>query len=261
MAGSTDHAERRTFLVRKQVRCGVGQLVAMTTAVSVAFASTGMPPIKVQASTHAGCPSRVCSYLPFVDRSKPVMVAEMSWNRVRDGSTVVVGTVKNVNGDAPVYDVVVEVRFYGDSGRIKLLDTKTIATTLTATLPTQLNPFATSVSSGIGEVFAVTADIKSYSLMSTKTIVPQTLTFTPKPDPKDSIGTVRNTTPYTVTDVIVTLWFPASGNCYSIETYHLLGVLKLGQTITFTPYGCRSGWPYVLPSGATLAAAQAVVVP
>ena len=260
MAGPTDHAERRMFLVRKPVRCVAGQFVALTTAVSIAFPSTGVPPIKVQASTHAGCPSRVCSYLPFVDRAKPVMVAEVSWTSLRDGSYMAVGTVKNVNGDAPVYDVVVDVRFYVRSGT-QLLETRTSTTALTATLPGQPNPFVTGTTVGGEAVSDVSADIKSYSLTSTKAIVPQTLTFTPKPDPKDSIGTVRNTTPYTVTDVIATLWLPASGNCYSIETHDLPGVLKPGQTITFTPYVCGFGRPYVLPSGATLAAAQAVVVP
>ena len=247
-------------MVRKSVTCVPRGLVALTIAVSIVCAAMVAPSVNAHALTHVNCLSSVCRYLPFVDRAKPATVAELTWTYERGGTWVAVGTVRNLNGDTPVYDVVVKVDFYGRSGT-KLLETQLVTTTLTATLPGQLNPFTSGISIFGEEVSDVSASIESYSLTSTKTIVPQTLTFTRKPNPKDSIGTVRNSTPYTVTGVIVTLWLPASINCEQIETHDLPGILKPGQTITFTPYVCGLGGPAVLPSGAMLAAAQAAVVP
>ena len=253
--------EGRLFLVREPVKRVASQLVALTTAISVVLTSAALTPIDANAAVLAACPNVVCQHLPFVSRTKPVAIVEAHSISLRGGSYGVVGTVRNFNGDAPVYDVVIEASFYeGGGGR---LDTNTTRTVLTATLPSQSNPFTILSTAQIGLVYRYTVNIQSYSLTNTQTIVTQTLSFAPKLNSSGSIGTVENPTPFNVRDVRVTLWTPLfSSSCNSVvEIYDLPGVLMPGHTITFTPYGCGFGQPFTGLPNTTLTAAQAVVVP
>lgn len=238
-----------------------GRFILMTIAVGIFFAATDTSQPGVRALALVGCPSIHCRYLPFIERAKPVTVAGLTWTSFRDGSFGAVGTVKNTTRDQPVYNVVVEVSFYIRSGSV-LREATIVTTTLPATLPGQPNPFIAGTQMGGEAVSNVKASIKSYSLTSATNIVSQTLTFTPIAGSTDSLGTVINTTSYTVTNVIVVLWSPAVNNCKGIVTYKLLGTLKPKQSITFNPSICTGlGWPVTLPSGEVLASAQAVVVP
>lgn len=248
-------------MVCKSVSRVVGRFILTTVAIGITFAATNASQLGVRALVPADCPSNHCRYLPFIERAKPVTVAGLTWTSFRDGSFSAVGTVKNTTRDQPVYNVVVEVSFYIRSGSV-LREATIVTTTLPATLPNQSNPFFASAGPGGESVSDVKASIKSYSLISATTIVSQTLTFTPKPGSTDSLGIVVNTSPYTVTDVIVVLWSPAVNNCKGIVTYNLHGILKPGQSITFNPSICTGlGWPLTSPSGEVLASAQAVVVP
>ena len=253
--------ERRMFLVRKPVKRVASQLVALTTAISVVLTSAALTPIDANAAILAACPNAFCLHLPFVSRAKPVEIGEVhNSGGYVDGSYGLVGTVRNLNGDAPVYDVVIEASFYDLGGGKR--ETSTTRTALTATLPSQANPFTIRSTVYGGIIFGYKVNIQSYSLTNTQTIVPQTLTFVPKPNSSGSIGTVQNTTPFKVRDVRVTLWgLFVSSICANVEIYDLPGALMPGQTVTFTPYGCGFGRPFMSPSNTPLAAAQAVVVP
>lgn len=245
-------------MVCKSIGQAAGRVLLLTMVIGVTIVVIYASPLIGRATSLSECQSDNCRYLPFIERAKPVAVAGLTWTSFRDGSFGAVGTVKNTTFSQPVYNVIVEVDFYYGQGLVP--EPQIVTTTLPAVLPGQLNPFMAGVR-GIGGVFDVKASIKSYSLTSATKIVSQTLAFTPKPGSTDLLGTVRNTTPFTVTDAIVVLWTPAANGCEGIVTYNFLGNLNPGQSKEFSPSVCGWGRPWIWPSGETLAAAQAVVVP
>jgi hypothetical protein len=77
-------------------------------------------------------------YLPIVSKPPPVYIAAVAPASYRDGTLAVQGEVVNFT-NTPVYDVMIEGRFYDANGQLRYTVTGT--TILTATLRGQLNPF------------------------------------------------------------------------------------------------------------------------
>ncbi len=104
---------------------------------------------------------------------------------------------------------------------------------MTATLPGQANPFKIGSSFLIGLVGRYEVKIKGYNLVSAQSYVSPTVTFASETSSGYIVGTIRNTSPFTIANTRVVLNFKVA-SC-GVNIYDFPEKLKPAQTITFIP--------------------------
>jgi hypothetical protein len=174
------------------------------------------------------CSQPPCHYLPFVATRPPVHVNSVYQVPSRGGYTRAVGDIINT-ASYPVYDVTLAADFYAFSG---YQYTVTGTTALSVTFPGQLNPYHLSWEYGRGPTNFINVRVVSWSLTSTLTYQPLTVVSTATAPFGKVFATLRNDSPYTLTDVRAVAWV---GNQSSgIHAASLAGSVPPSATVMFT---------------------------
>lgn len=175
------------------------------------------------------------SYLPYVGYTSAIQIARYSPACTRANALRILGDVTN-NGSRPAYDVAVEMQVYDNSGN--LLEVQVATPLLTATLPSQLNPFEKIFFTECTTETYYELEVISWVWESDQSYLPLTVVY-PVTIEDFGLGAwvnveFRNDAGSPLSAVRGVAW--STEQIFSIQPHLLTDSLAPGETITMTEY-------------------------